>query len=141
MTPRPEAAPDRSGESTLLSDRLKKTREYLNFSQQWVSERTGIPRAAISEMERGVRRVDSLELKKLARLYRYPVSYFLDEDLDAIPAEHAVAGLPRRLTNLKPEDLNQVMKFAQFLEMAYQADAEAGGEDDRPIPDRRGATS
>ena len=129
------------GDSTLLSDRLKKTREYLNFSQQWVSERTGIPRSAISEIERGARRVDSLELKKLARLYRYPVSYFLDEDLGAIPAEHAVAGLPRRLTNLKPEDLNQVMKFAEFLEMAYQADAEADGRDEHPVPERRGAPS
>jgi transcriptional regulator with XRE-family HTH domain len=141
MTPRNEPNPARSVESTLLSERLKKTREYLNFSQQWVSERTGIPRAAISEIERGARRVDSLELKKLARLYRYPVSYFLDEDLDAIPAEHAVAGLPRQLTNLKPEDLAQVMKFAQFLEMAYQADAEASGDEERGIPDRRGAAS
>ncbi|MEU3117226.1 helix-turn-helix transcriptional regulator [Micromonospora chalcea] len=138
-TPDPEAG--RLGDSTFLSDRLKKTREYLNFSQQWVSERTGIPRSAISEIERGARRVDSLELKKLARLYRYPVSYFLDEDLDAIPAEHAVAGLPRRLTNLKPEDLNQVMRFAQFLEMSYQADAEADVHDGHPVPDRRGASS
>jgi transcriptional regulator with XRE-family HTH domain len=133
--------PDRVGDSTLLSERLKKIREYLNFSQQWVSERTGIPRTAISEIERGARRVDSLELKKLARLYRHPVSYFLDEDLDAIPAEHALAGLPRRLTNLKPEDLNQVMKFAQFLELSYQADLEAGEGDDRPVPERRGASS
>ena len=70
MTPRPDPTQDRSGESTLLSERLKKTREYLNFSQQWVSERTGIPRVAISEIERSARRVDSLELKKLARLYR-----------------------------------------------------------------------
>ncbi|MEU1969387.1 helix-turn-helix transcriptional regulator [Micromonospora sediminicola] len=138
-TPDPEAG--RLGDSTFLSDRLKKTREYLNFSQQWVSERTGIPRSAISEIERGARRVDSLELKKLARLYRYPVSYFLDEDLDAIPAEHAVAGLPRRLTNLKPEDLNQVMRFAQFLEMSYQADAEADVHDGHPVPDRRGTSS
>ncbi|TCB94449.1 XRE family transcriptional regulator [Micromonospora zingiberis] len=138
-TPDPEAG--RLGDSILLSDRLKKTREYLNFSQQWVSERTGIPRSAISEIERGARRVDSLELKKLARLYRYPVSYFLDEDLDAIPAEHAVAGLPRRLTNLKPEDLNQVMKFAQFLETSYEADAEVDGHDDHPVPARRGASS
>lgn len=141
MNPKHEPNPERSVESTLLSERLKKTREYLNFSQQWVSERTGIPRAAISEIERGARRVDSLELKKLARLYRYPVSYFLDEDLDAIPAEHAVAGLPRQLTNLKPQDLTQVMKFAQFLEMAYQADTETGGDEERAIPDRRGAAS
>jgi transcriptional regulator with XRE-family HTH domain len=141
MTTTPPPDTDRFGESTLLSERLKHTREYLNFSQQWVSERTGIPRSAISEIERGARRVDSLELKKLARLYRYPVSYFLDEDLDAIPAEHAVAGLPRRLTNLRMEDLNQVMRFAQFLEMSYQSDAEADGDDDRPVPERRGAPS
>ncbi|WBB93348.1 helix-turn-helix transcriptional regulator [Verrucosispora sp. WMMC514] len=141
MTTTPDPDVGRLGDSTLLSDRLKKTREYLNFSQQWVSERTGIPRSAISEIERGARRVDSLELKKLARLYRYPVSYFLDEDLDAIPAEHAVAGLPRRLTNLKPEDLNQVMRFAQFLEMSYQADAEGDGQDEHPVPQRRGASS
>lgn len=140
MTTTPEPETDRASESSALSDRLRKVREYLNFSQQWVSERTGIPRTAISEIERGARRVDSLEIKKLARLYRYPISYFLDEDLDAIPDEHAVAGLPRRLTNLKPEDLNQVMKFAKFLELSYQADAEADG-DDHPVPDRRGASS
>jgi transcriptional regulator with XRE-family HTH domain len=140
MTTTPEPEIDRFGDSKLLSERLRNTREYLNFSQQWVSERTGIPRFAISEIERGTRRVDSLELKKLARLYRYPVSYFLDEDLDAIPAEHAVAGLPRRLTNLKMEDLNQVMRFARFLEMSHQADAEANGDDDRPVPERRGTS-
>ncbi|SNS90478.1 helix-turn-helix domain-containing protein [Actinoplanes regularis] len=130
----------RLSDATLLSERLKTTREYLNYSQLWVSERTGIPRSAISEIERGARRVDSLELKKLARLYRYPVGYFLDEDVDAIPAEHALAGLPRRLNNLKMEDLNQVMKFAQFLEMSYQASTEAG-DDDLPVPERRGAAS
>ncbi|BEL01820.1 hypothetical protein Q0Z83_000110 [Actinoplanes sichuanensis] len=139
-TPGPEA--DNLGDANLLSDRLKKTREYLNFSQQWVSERTGIPRTAISEIERGSRRVDSLELKKLARLYRYPVGYFLDEDLDAIPAEHAVVALPRKLTtNLRPEDLTQVMKFAQFLEMSHQAETEPGGDNDHPVPERRGTAS
>ena len=52
-----------------------------------------------------------------------------------------MAGLPRQMTNLTPEDLNQVMKFAQFLEMAYQADAETGGDDDRTVPERRGTGS
>ena len=146
MNTSPEPEADRLGDSTLLSERLKHIREYLNFSQQWVSERTGIPRSAISEIERGSRRVDSLELKKLARLYRYPVGYFLDEDLDAIPAEHAVAGLPRRLAeNLKPADLTHVMKFAQFLEMSHRAgteddivDAELVVDDPAPAePERR----
>jgi len=137
MTPETE----RLGDSALLSERLKKIREYLNFTQQWVSHQTGIPRVAISEIERGARRVDSIELKKLARLYRYPVGYFLDEDIDAIPAAHAVAGLPRRLTNLRQEDLTQVMKFAQFLELSHEADAEATAEgivnEDHPVQPRR----
>lgn len=129
------------GDSTMLAKRLKETREYLNYSQQHVAERTGIPRTAISEIERGARRVDSLELKKLARLYRYPVSYFLDEDLDAVPAEHALAGLPRRLTTLTPGDFDQVMRFADFLRQSYVADAEAGEALDHEVPERRGAAS
>lgn len=136
--PGDNAAP---ADSAMLAVRLKETREYLNFSQQFVAERTGIPRTAISEIERGARRVESLELKKLARLYRYPVGYFLDEDLDAVPAEHAIAGLPRRLTTLKPEDLNQVLRFADFLRQSYLADAEAGETIDHEVPDRRGAAS
>lgn len=131
------------GESTLLSERLRDTREYLKLTQQQVAEQTGIPRTAISEIEGGRRKVDSLELKKLARLYRYPVAYFLNEDLDAIPDEHALAALPRRVAglNLKTEQMNQVMKFAQFLQMSYQADAEASADDDRPVPERRGEPS
>jgi transcriptional regulator with XRE-family HTH domain len=141
LTSGPEA--DGIGESTLLSERLKNTREYLNLTQQQVSEQTGIPRTAISEIEGGRRKVDSLELKKLARLYRYPVAYFLNEDLDAIPAEHALAALPRKVAglNLKTEQMNQVMKFAQFLQMSYQADAEAARDDDPQVLEHRGEPS
>jgi transcriptional regulator with XRE-family HTH domain len=141
LTSGPEA--DGIGESTLLSERLKNTREYLNLTQQQVSEQTGIPRTAISEIEGGRRKVDSLELKKLARLYRYPVAYFLNEDLDAIPAEHALAALPRKVAglNLKTEQMNQVMKFAQFLQMSYQADAEAARDGDRQVLEHRGEPS
>lgn len=109
-----------------LGGRLREIREYLNFSQQYVSDRTGIPRSAISEIERGARKVDSLELKKLARLYRYPVAYFLDEQVDADVGDHAVAMLARRLTSLTDADREQVMRFAAFLAFSHQA-----GSDDR----------
>jgi transcriptional regulator with XRE-family HTH domain len=138
MTTSARSDPTRPSEWSVLGDRLRKVREYLSFSQQWVSEQTGIPRTAVSEIERGARRVDSLEIKKLARLYRYPISYFLDEDLDAVVADHAVTGLARRLTNLKQEDRDQVLKFAAFLEMSYQADAESSGGE-QPLPGRQGA--
>ena len=59
-----------AGEGAQLGKRFREVREYLGFSQQMVSDRTGIARSAISDIERGTRKVDSLELKKLARLYR-----------------------------------------------------------------------
>jgi transcriptional regulator with XRE-family HTH domain len=102
-------------EGKALADRLRDTREYLGLSQQFVAEQTGIPRSAISDIERGVRRVESLELKRFSKLYRYPVDYFLG---DAV-AEEADAGTLNALTRvtgeLTEEDRDQVLRFATFL--------------------------
>jgi transcriptional regulator with XRE-family HTH domain len=95
-----------------LATRLREVREYLGLSQQYVSSATGIPRAAISEIERGNRKVDSLELRKLAKLYHHPVSYFLgveDQPSDVSPA------LGRVLIELTSGDHDEVLRFAEFL--------------------------
>jgi transcriptional regulator with XRE-family HTH domain len=120
------------GEWEKLGGRLRDIREYLNFSQKYVSDRTGIPRTAVSEIERGARKVDSLELKKLAKLYRYPVAYFLDEKIDADVGDHAVAMLARRLTTLTDADREQVMRFAAFLAFSQKADTEAADAANTP---------
>jgi transcriptional regulator with XRE-family HTH domain len=98
-----------------LGGRLREVREYLNLSQQYVAEHTGIPRSAVSDIERGERKVDSLELKKLARLYRRPVGFFLDEHDAASPGDHAIALLSRALTDLTEDDVAEVRRFAEFL--------------------------
>lgn len=98
-----------------LGLKLKEVREYLTLSQQYVSDRTGIPRSAISDIERGERKLDSLELKKLAGLYRKPVGYFLDEDGSSSAGDHAIAALMRNLTNLTEENRKAVQAFAEFL--------------------------
>ncbi|WP_411093529.1 helix-turn-helix domain-containing protein [Streptomyces sp. 049-1] len=124
MTPPPSDARARDPELTRLGERLKKTRDYLNMSQQFVSDNTGIPRSAISDIERGERRVDSLELKKLARLYRQPVAYFLAEEEDADAGEYALAGLPRALAQLADGDQKTVMEFAEYLSLRRAAEKE-----------------
>lgn len=73
-TPTEVPSPD---DAAMLARRLREAREFVNVSQQFVAEQTGIPRTAISDIERGSRRVDSLELKRLATVYRMPVDYFL----------------------------------------------------------------
>ncbi|MFI5882040.1 helix-turn-helix domain-containing protein [Streptomyces sp. NPDC051554] len=124
MTPPPSEARSRDPELERLGERLKTTRDYLGMSQQYVSDNTGIPRSAISDIERGARRVDSLELKKLARLYRQPVSYFLAEEEDADPGEHVLAGLPRALAGLTNGDQRAVLDFAEYLRFRRSAEPE-----------------
>lgn len=117
----------------MVGDRLRKAREYLNFSQQFVADRTGIPRTAISDIERGERKVDVLELKKLARLYRHPITYFLDESADAEAGGHAINLLTRKVQPLSNQDFEKVMSFVEFLHFAHRAEQEDGVEEpDKP---------
>jgi transcriptional regulator with XRE-family HTH domain len=109
-----DTASGREGDAAELARRLRETREYLSFSQQYVSEETGIPRPAISQIERGERRVESLELKRLSRLYGYPVSYFLGEE-EALEDDQAVQSLARLAQELSPHDREEVYRFANYL--------------------------
>jgi transcriptional regulator with XRE-family HTH domain len=104
-------APDEEGQRR-LSERLREAREYLGLSQQFVSEQTGIPRVAVSAIENGKRRVEALELEALARLYKYPITYFLDGSLEEPDSIRALAREARGLTE---RDREEVLRFAQFL--------------------------
>ena len=105
-------------EQEILSQRLREAREYLGLSQEFVGEQLGVPRASMSAMETGKRKVSSLELKQLARLYRQTVEYFLGEE-EAIPQgqpkDEALQALFRTTKELSNEDRQQVLRFAQFL--------------------------
>lgn len=101
-------------EGEFLRRRLREAREYLNFTQQYVAEQTGIPRTSIVDIESGKRRVDSIELKKLANLYRHPVSYFLDATDDQVDAA-VLNALARATGELTDDDRREVLRFAEFL--------------------------
>ena len=95
-----------------LAERLREAREYLGLSQQFVAEQTGIPRVSISAIENGKRKVDALELVALSRVYKYPITYFLEGALEA-PA--SVRALAREAEGLTEGDREEVLRFAQFL--------------------------
>jgi transcriptional regulator with XRE-family HTH domain len=101
-----------------LSTRLRESREYLGLSQEFVAEQLGIPRPAISAIETGKRKVSSIELKQLARLYRRPYDYFLGEEDDIKQEEAVVSALYRATKKLSAQDKQQVLQFAQFLRQA-----------------------
>lgn len=62
-----------------LRAKLREAREHLGLSQDDVAKRLEVPRTALSHIESGQRRVDALELKRLAELYKRPVSFFTGE--------------------------------------------------------------
>lgn len=105
-----------------LGARLKEIREYLGISQQNVAGATGIPRTAVSDIERGQRKVDSLELRKFSKLYRYPVSYLLGESAAAEGAAEPVSALARVFDGLTEQDRQEVVRFAEYLRFSAQTD-------------------
>ena len=133
MNAESDAVFDRDTEAKELAGRLKEAREYLGFSQQYVAQNTGIPRTAISDMERGARRVDSLSLRKIARLYQMPPGYFLDPQTGADPGEHSVALLARRIMALQPEDGEEVEQFVRFVTLRRSARTDVEDSDSTSV--------
>jgi transcriptional regulator with XRE-family HTH domain len=103
--------------------RLREAREFLGLSQEAVAEALRIPRASISAIESGRRKVGSLELREFARIYKRPLDWFYGSDEEPIAEDETVTALFRATSNLKPEDKEQVLRFAEFLRGAGQAPA------------------
>jgi transcriptional regulator with XRE-family HTH domain len=109
-------------ESEWLGRQLKEAREALGLPQAAVADHLGIPRPSVSEMEAGRRKVTFLELQRLAKLYRRPLSFFTSSSEAESEPETDVA-LFRAAAELSPGDREQVLRFAQFLRDAGPAKA------------------
>lgn len=98
-----------------LGDRLRRAREYLGLSQDEVARHLKVPRTALTNIESGQRRVDALELRRLATLYRQPVNHFTgsDDDMAEMPAD--VAHLARAAAELSVRDREELGRFADYL--------------------------
>jgi transcriptional regulator with XRE-family HTH domain len=119
------AIPSAPADAEALAGRLREAREFLNLSQQFVADQTGLPRSAVSDIERGARRVDSLELKRLAALYRLPPSHFLGEDEELVAIDPTARALARATKDMGEPAKQQLLRFAQFLRN-YDGDPDPG---------------
>ena len=101
-------------ESAILGAKLREAREYVGLKQEQVARHMDLPRTAVSEIENGRRGVSAIELKKLARLFQRPVTWFTGEELGvAVPAD--VAFLARTASDLSDNDRQELQRFAEFL--------------------------
>jgi transcriptional regulator with XRE-family HTH domain len=98
-----------------LGEKLRQAREYVGFSQDEVATFLKVPRTAITNIESGQRKVEALELKRLAELYRQPVGYFTGEDEASASLPADVALLARQAAKLSVKDRDELGRFAEFL--------------------------
>lgn len=120
-------------ERAYLAQKLREAREYLGLSQEYVSQQTKMTRPAISEAEAGRRKVESLELRRLANLYGRPLDYFLPVQNGA-DVDRSVVGVSERMEgdkteiklrnltrDLPSEDREEIIRFAEYLRHKKQA--------------------
>jgi len=99
----------------MLAARLKEARDYLGLSQEEVAQVLGVPRSAISLFEKGERRVDALELKRLAQVYQRPLDYFTGNEVQS-ELSTDVFHLARAASALTTKDREELLRFAEFLQ-------------------------
>lgn len=104
-----------------LGDRLKEARKYLGLKQEEVANYLKIPRTALTDIESGQRRVEAIELSRLARLYRQPAAYFMGEDNVSARLPIDVAHLARKAAELSQQDRNELSRFAEYLRARSRA--------------------
>ena len=105
---------DTEAQRAEIARRLKEAREYVGLSQEDVAAALGVARPAISLIEAGTRKVDSVELSKLSRLFGRPAQYFLTGE-ETVAGSASVEFLARTVSGLSQNDLNEVARFAEFL--------------------------
>lgn len=63
-----------------LGEKIKELRENLEISQDDLAKKVGLSRAAVSEIERGNRGIEALELAKIAEIFKMDMDYLLREE-------------------------------------------------------------
>lgn len=109
-----------------LAERLRTEREYLGLSQDQVARVLELPRAAVSAFETGRRKVSSVELARLAKLYGTTPNRLLGSEM---PVDDRATKLFRATNKLSEHDKDQVLRFVEFLSNASPAQPGGAGED------------
>jgi len=98
---------------TELGARLRVAREYLGLTQEEAAKAVGLSRSAISLIESGERKLETLELKRLAELYERPTSDFTGEAHRDLPDDLQM--LLRKAGEMTKEDREEIVRFADWL--------------------------
>ncbi|MGD0958776.1 MAG: helix-turn-helix transcriptional regulator [Methylomonas sp.] len=99
-----------------LAIRLREAREYLGISQDEAAVVLGISRPAVTLIESGGRKIEAIELGRLASLYGCSLDYLLTGQREQTNLQF----LARATKGLSDNDLDQLARFSDFLRVSSQ---------------------
>lgn len=98
-----------------LGQRLRQAREYVGLSQDDVASVLGVSRPAITLVESGGRKVEAIELNKLATLFGTTIEYLLTGQKTVTVEDEKLAFLARATQGLSKADMEQLLRFTDYL--------------------------
>jgi transcriptional regulator with XRE-family HTH domain len=104
-----------------LGERLREARKYVGLKQEDVAAFLKIPRTALGDIESGQRRVEAIELTRLAKLYKQPVAYFTGEEAVGSELSPSIAMLARKAAGLSDRDRDELTRFVEYLQTRSQS--------------------
>lgn len=91
-------------------DKLRKLREDLSLTQDYVAKYLEVTRTAVVQMENGKRKISSEELAKLCRLYGVSADFILGTQ----PKLDTTEIFARSFDELPEEDKQEIISLIQF---------------------------
>jgi len=64
-------------EHRYMVERLKRARKEAGLGQEKVAKLLGVSQSYMSKVESGQRRIDLVQLKQFARIYKKPLNFFI----------------------------------------------------------------
>ena len=114
-----------------LAARVAAARERSGVSQLEVAERLGLSRSAVSKMENGEQRIESLVLAAMARLYGVPVASLLADGDGAVPGGLPAEALLRSAGDVAPGDRGVLDEFLgmcrDYADLRQRLEGAGGG--------------
>jgi len=101
---------------SFLAGELKKRRRQAGLSQEKFSEMTGISKAQISELERGIANPSLGFLEKIADCFQVSVAELLDADDTLKNPERLKKSILESLENLSPDELRRVLSLIRLAQ-------------------------
>ncbi len=106
-----------------IGDRLRSARDASGMNQQEAASFLEITSAALSQYEKGKRRIEALYLERLSHLYGVPIGYFFGRNTPKSNWEEALRSVSGIIPANSKKGISYLVKQVKVLEKLYRITA------------------